>query len=167
MEKVAIKGSGGAGGETFNVVSGLNNMVMSSPGDANARQDLWISGVQQVYVFNLLGGQLLGDASFSNWNQASQGLEILFIQSDSIFFSIGKINADGVNRIDLTIQILDESGSVLDNIDTTFFQDSVYTWNLGIGIAINQPLSLVIKGDALFPSNNAYVTINGWSFGLE
>jgi hypothetical protein len=168
MEKVAIKGSGSAGGETFNVLSGFNNMVMSSPGDANGRQDLWIGGVQQGYVFNLLGGQILGRAGFSNWNQASQGLERFSIQSDSIFFSIGRIIADGGNSIYATIQIFDETGFALESQNILLTENSVYTYVFDNGsIAINQPLSLGIKGDLAEDYNFAYVTINGWSFGLE
>jgi hypothetical protein len=168
MEKVAIKGSGGASGETFNVVSGLNNMVMSSPGDANGKQTLWLAGVQQDYVFNLLGGQFLGGAGFSNWEQASQGLERLNIVADSIFFSIGNINADGGNSIDVILEIYDSSGNVLESQTAELSANSVYTMVFLNGtIGINQPLSLGIKADPLDSFTNAYVVFNGWSFGLE
>jgi hypothetical protein len=55
-----------------------------------------------------------------------------------------------------------ESQSIL------FNQDSVYTMVFENGsININQPLSLIIQGDPLEDYTNAYVSINGWSFGLE
>lgn len=171
MEKVAIKGSGGAGGETFNVVTGLSNMVMSSPGDTNGRQNLWVGGVQQENIYNLIGGQLLDSGSspsFSNWEQASQGLLRLYIQSDSIYFWVGRINADGGNSMYGVIQIIDSTGVPRESQSVLFNQDSVYTMVFENGsIEINQPLSLIIKGDPLEDYTNAYVSINGWSFGLE
>lgn len=172
MEKVAIKGSGGAGGETFNVVTGLSNMVMSSPGDTNSRQNLWIGGVQQENIYNLIGGQLLESGSspisFSNWEQASQGLLRLAIQSDSIYFWVARVIADGDNSIYAVIKIIDSTGVALESQSVLFNQDSVYTMVFENGsIEINQPLSLIIQGDPAEGYTNAYVSINGWSFGLE
>ena len=89
------------------------------------------------------------------------------IQSDSIYFWVGIINADGGNSLEAILEIYDSSGSVLDSESVTFTENSVHTMTLNSQIEINQPLSLIIKGDTLVAYNDAYVSINGWSFGLE